>query len=65
MVVIKRGIIREGEYKGWRVEVDFDESDTGGYYIYIIKSPTEGYDLWCKDMPLVNGELEEFDVKWE
>ncbi|MBV1829715.1 hypothetical protein HNW77_01415 [Komagataeibacter sp. AV436] len=65
MSVIKKGIVRSGEYNGWKVEVDFDEGDTKGYYIYIIKSPAEGYDAWCKDMEGVNDELEKWNVAWE
>ncbi|CAM2810719.1 hypothetical protein AA15237_0776 [Komagataeibacter xylinus NBRC 15237] len=65
MSVIKKGIIRSGEYNGWKVEVDFDELDTKGYYIYIIKSSTEGYDYWCKEMAEVINELEGWNVKWE
>lgn len=65
MSVIKKGIIKSGEYNGWEIEVDFDEFDTRGYYIYIKKSPTEGYDYWCEDIKSVNDQLEDFNVKWE
>lgn len=69
MNIIKKGIIRSGEYKGWEIEIDDDTAgDTTGYYIYIKDMKTEpntGYDLWFLNMEELKNELTFFDVDWD
>ncbi len=65
------GEIIEGDQKGWFVLVEFDQDNTGGYYIYQapipeVKKSTEGYDDWLESKNDVEGYFNEsnWKIQW-
>lgn len=46
MSVIRKGIVVDGEYSGWKVFVDDDrDGETSGYYLYLTRKRGQIYFL--------------------
>ncbi|MCZ8382921.1 hypothetical protein [Achromobacter xylosoxidans] len=65
MSIVRRGIVVSGEYSGWKILVADDrDGDTGGYYLYLKRSDTEGFDCWFEREAELQTQLADFEVKW-
>ncbi|WP_130907622.1 hypothetical protein [Pseudomonas sp. Sample_16] len=65
MSVFREGVVVSGEYSGWKIFVADDrDGDTGGYYLYLKKNNTEGFDYWFEDEMGLQSQLTDFDVEW-
>jgi hypothetical protein len=58
-----------GENEGYFLQVHHDEQGTHGYYIFLvdrIDNPSDGGDLWAKDMAGVENlfRVSEWEVEW-
>lgn len=65
MSVIRVGVVVGGEHSGWKVFIADDrDGDTGGYYLYLKKNDTEGFDYWFEHEAGLQAQLADFDVEW-
>ncbi|MCS3836411.1 hypothetical protein HNR03_000991 [Pseudomonas sp. JAI111] len=65
MSVIREGVVVGGQYSGWKVFVDDERcGDTGGYYLYLKRSDSEGFDYWFESEAILQAQLVDCDVDW-
>ncbi|WP_456022329.1 hypothetical protein [Pseudomonas protegens] len=65
MAAIRGGVVLGGEYSGWEIIVEDDcDGDTGGYYLYLKKSGSEGFDYWFESESALKAQLAELHVEW-
>ncbi|AZF50691.1 hypothetical protein C4J85_0173 [Pseudomonas sp. R4-34-07] len=65
MSIVRKGVVVTGEYSGWKIVVVGDhDGDTGGYYLYLKKSDTEGFDYWFEHEAELQAQLFDFEVEW-
>jgi len=55
------GVIMEGIKTGWKIRIEYDPEDTGGYYIFTSRN-NENHDVWVATME----DLKEvfIETKW-
>lgn len=65
MKIIYDGVIVDGEYRGWKIQI-FDDRDgeTGGYYLFFIDEMGDGFDYWFETERHLNAQLQDFNVIW-
>jgi hypothetical protein len=64
--IIRQGIITQGKYKDWKVAIQDDKEDTGGFFV-LVQSGTECYDSWVPDQEALERYLQEagWAVSWD
>jgi hypothetical protein len=65
----KEGTITFGEYSGWRLKIQPDERNTGGFYLLAFNpmDPSSGWDEWYESEQDIATALSEhsFQVTWD
>jgi len=62
---LKKGIIIDGEYVGWEIQIiDDTEGETGGFYLIIRDKEAEVFDYWFEKKQFLDNQLADFNVKW-
>lgn len=65
MSIVRKGVIVNGGYSGWKIVVADDRDGyTGGYYLYLKKSYIEGFDCWFEHEAGLQAQLVDFEVEW-
>jgi hypothetical protein len=63
-MLIKKGVIVKGEYENWNISLEYDDIDTGGYYVYIWLNE-QGYDDWFETKEAAESFIiSTYIVKW-
>jgi hypothetical protein len=67
MFLLRQGVIQSGEYAGWRIQIDDDRAESGGYYLYYINmaDKAKGYDEWFKEIQQLYNQLAEYKILWD
>jgi len=64
-MILKKGIVINGEYAGWEIQiVDDTHSDTGGFYLILRSEEAQVFDYWFENKEFLNNQLTDFTVKW-
>ena len=61
MQIKKKGIIKKGLYKGWKIVVE--GSDEEGYLVLYIDKE-KSYDDYFEDYNIMIDDLKQFDIEW-
>lgn len=65
MQTIRTGTVLTGEYAGWTIEIQDDRAgETGGYYLFLVRNESEGFDSWFELMEQLQQQVSELDVSW-
>lgn len=64
-MILNNGIVINGEYAGWEIQiVDDTHGDTGGFYLILRGKEAQTFDYWFEKKYFLNNQLAEFNVKW-
>ncbi len=64
-MILNNGIVTDGEYAGWKIEiVDDTHGDTGGFYLILCGKECQVFDYWFEKKDFLNNQLADFNVKW-
>lgn len=64
-MILKQGIINDGEYAGWKVQIiDDSQGDTGGFYLVLQNENIEAFDYWFENKQHLDNQLMDFNIKW-
>lgn len=46
-MILKKGIVNDGEYVGWEIQlIDDTKGETGGFYLILRSEGAEVFDYW-------------------
>ncbi|AIR62536.1 hypothetical protein RJE46_10205 [Cedecea neteri] len=64
-MILNNGIVINGEYSGWEIQiVDDTHGDTGGYYLILRNKDAQSFDYWFEKKDYLDNQLADFNVKW-
>lgn len=64
-MLLKKGIVNDGEYAGWKIQiVDDTEGETGGFYLILSSGEAEVFDYWFEKRQFLDNQLADFNVEW-
>ncbi|MBK4717152.1 hypothetical protein GWD52_11615 [Enterobacteriaceae bacterium 4M9] len=64
-MILKKGIVINGEYAGWEIQiVDDTQGDTGGFYLILRSEEAQVFDYWFEKKEFLNNQLTDFTVNW-
>lgn len=64
-MLLKKGIVNDGEYAGWEIQiVDDTEGETGGFYLILSSGEAEVFDYWFEKRQFLDNQLADFNVEW-
>ncbi|CNB80053.1 Uncharacterised protein [Yersinia frederiksenii] len=64
-MILKKGIVNDGEYVGWEIQlIDDTEGETGGFYLILRSEDAKVFDYWFEKKQFLDNQLADFNVKW-
>ncbi|WP_455865065.1 hypothetical protein [Pantoea agglomerans] len=64
-MILNNGIVINGEYAGWEIQiVDDTHGDTGGFYLILRSKEAQTFDYWFEKKDFLNNQLADFNVMW-
>ncbi|AKA38306.1 hypothetical protein [Yersinia ruckeri] len=64
-MLLKKGIVNDGEYAGWKIQiVDDTEVETGGFYLILSSKEAKIFDYWFEKRQFLDNQLADFNVEW-
>lgn len=64
-MILKKGVVNEGEYVGWEIEIVDDRAgQTGGFYLILRSKEGEIFDYWFEKKQFLDNQLADFNVQW-